>query len=68
MVTHKKAHEYYCFSSPSLQLPPTLQRAAEDHLQNTQFGVGFFSVLFWFGSFCLFWFFLGGGCFSGWKK
>lgn len=38
---HKKAHEIYCFSSPSLQPPPTLQIAHEGHLQNivAEFGV-----------------------------
>lgn len=47
---HKKAHESYCFSSPSLQTPPTLQIAHEGHLQNTvaEFGLGLFFYLFVF--------------------
>lgn len=50
MISHKKAHENYCFSSPSLQSPPTLQIATEDHLQNIVAG-------FWVGVFGLFCFF-----------
>lgn len=68
-TTHKRAHENYCFSSPFLQPPPTLQIATEDHLQDlvAGFWVRFFLFGVWvwvFGCFGSFFFFF----FPGWKS
>lgn len=40
MVTQKRALENYYYFSPSLQPPPALQMAAEDHLLTIVAGLG----------------------------